>query len=180
MINDTVNLSDNYICDNTTYGVQLLFASNVDLSNNCWCTNDSVQIAQQIYDGYDNVSLGLVSYSPYTTCDSTAILDTSYCDTSTVTGHQESSTVNLDNLSQNAPNPFSSLTRISFTIKQESGVTLTIYDMRGRQVAILVNERLTADDYTVEFIPDRLPHGIYHYQLRSDSSFESKKMVLIK
>jgi len=45
----------------------------VDISNNCWCTNDSAEIANTIYDGYDDVSLGILDFVPFLSCDSTAI-----------------------------------------------------------------------------------------------------------
>lgn len=64
---------NNTICHNFTYNVKNLNTFNVDISNNCWCTNDSAEIATTIYDGYDDVSLGILDFIPFLSCDSTAI-----------------------------------------------------------------------------------------------------------
>ena len=58
------NIYCNKICNNTTYGLQMSSSSNVNVSNNYWCTNDSSLIEAAIYDGYDNVTLGLVIFIP--------------------------------------------------------------------------------------------------------------------
>jgi hypothetical protein len=92
-------------------------------------------------------------------------------------------------LHQNYPNPFNPSTKIKFTIssdvkRQMSNVTLRIYDVLGNEVATLVNEKLTAGEYEVEFNPASSiiypASGIYFYQLKAGSYIETKKMLLIK
>ena len=63
----------NTICHNFSYNVKNLNSFNVDISNNCWCSIDSAEIANTIYDGYDDASLGIMSFVPFLNCDSTAI-----------------------------------------------------------------------------------------------------------
>ncbi|MBK5283965.1 MAG: T9SS type A sorting domain-containing protein, partial [Bacteroidia bacterium] len=60
------NIYCNRICGNTTYDLQYTtsYGSNADVSNNYWCTPDSLSTAARIYDGYDNISLGLVYFMP--------------------------------------------------------------------------------------------------------------------
>ncbi|MCH7755753.1 T9SS type A sorting domain-containing protein, partial [candidate division KSB1 bacterium] len=59
-------------------------------------------------------------------------------------------------------------------------VVLKVYDVLGKEVAILVNEEKPAGSYRVEFIGDGLTSGIYFYQLRAGNFIETKKMVLIR
>jgi len=65
--NHCSNISCNRICNNTTYNFKLTTSSNRSIANNYWCTNDSLTIANSIYDGYDNASLGLVNFMPIDT-----------------------------------------------------------------------------------------------------------------
>jgi photosystem II stability/assembly factor-like uncharacterized protein len=91
-------------------------------------------------------------------------------------------------LYQNYPNPFNPSTIIKFQIKEMSSphapggdlTTLKIYDILGKEVAILVNENLKAGEYEVTFNGSRLPSGIYFYKLIAGDFAETKKMVLIK
>ena len=65
---------------------------------------------------------------------------------------------------------------------QESGVSnvkLTIYDLLGREVATLVNERKPAGTYTVRFDASGLASGVYLYRITAGSFVQSKKMVLL-
>ncbi len=59
-------------------------------------------------------------------------------------------------------------------------VTLTVYDILGRRVATLVNERKTPGDYSVKFSGNGLPSGIYFYTLRAGNFSTTKKMILMK
>jgi photosystem II stability/assembly factor-like uncharacterized protein len=89
-------------------------------------------------------------------------------------------------LSQNYPNPFNPVTKIRFEVaktefrSQESEVKLTIYDILGREINILVNEQLQPGSYEVTFDGSNLPSGIYFYQLKAGEFVETKKLVLLK
>jgi uncharacterized delta-60 repeat protein len=87
-------------------------------------------------------------------------------------------------LSQNYPNPFSSSTRISFTIPSNaigySDVKLVIYDLAGRVVATPVNRLFNAGTYQVTWNPEKLPSGIYYYKLSSGEWQDVKKMILAR
>ncbi len=83
-------------------------------------------------------------------------------------------------LSQNYPNPFNPATTIHYTLPVSGFTTLRVFDLLGKEVAVLVNEKKDAGDYTVRFDASALPSGIYFYQLLSGNYFESKKMVLMK
>jgi hypothetical protein len=84
-------------------------------------------------------------------------------------------------LEQNYPNPFNPSTTISFSIPSSSIVTLTIYDIIGREVKTLINkETKNSGNYVVLFNGSNLPSGIYFYKLHADKFVVTKKMVLIK
>jgi hypothetical protein len=83
-------------------------------------------------------------------------------------------------LLQNYPNPFNPTTNIKFTIPSSNFTSLKIFDLLGKEVAVLVNEKKDAGEYTIPFNAARLPSGIYFYQLRSGNFVEAKKMVLMK
>ncbi|MFC2094702.1 carcinine hydrolase/isopenicillin-N N-acyltransferase family protein, partial [Bacteroidota bacterium] len=98
-------------------------------------------------------------------------------------------------LYSNYPNPFNPTTKIRYTIKSNekremSNVSLTIYDVLGKEVATLVNEEQAAGEYEVEFSAIggsasggnayNITSGIYFYQLRAGDFVQTKKMLLLK
>ena len=83
-------------------------------------------------------------------------------------------------LSQNYPNPFNPNTTIRYTITERGEVTLKIFDVLGREVAMLVNGQQEAGAHAVVFDAARLASGIYLYRLTSGSHTETKKLVLLK
>lgn len=95
------------------------------------------------------------------------------------------SNVNLEvpigyTLSQNFPNPFNPETNIKFSISQSGNVKLTVFDITGKEVESLVNEKLSAGTYAYNFNASNLPSGTYFYKIETDNFVETKKMVLIK
>jgi hypothetical protein len=83
-------------------------------------------------------------------------------------------------LSQNYPNPFNPNTKINFSIPKGDYVSLRVFDMLGREVAVLVNGQLTAGEYEADFNAKGLSSGMYYYSLRSGEYVNVKKMVLVK
>jgi len=83
-------------------------------------------------------------------------------------------------LNQNYPNPFNPSTTISYTLPEATYVTLTIYDLLGREIAELINGPQAAGSKIVAYDARHLPSGIYYYALRAGSYSDIKKMVLIK
>lgn len=89
-------------------------------------------------------------------------------------------------LFQNYPNPFNPSTNIRYQIKDTRFVTLKVYDILGKEVATLVNERFKPGEYEVQFPNEQmtnvqLPSEIYFYSLYSDGKLiDTKKMVLLK
>jgi len=84
-------------------------------------------------------------------------------------------------LLQNYPNPFNPSTKITYTLKSSSIVRLSVYDLLGRETAVLVNdERKAAGKYEVTFNSTNVSSGIYFYRLQTDNFVKTNKMVVIK
>ncbi len=83
-------------------------------------------------------------------------------------------------LSQNYPNPFNPSTKIKYSIPQASHVIMKVFDVLGNEILILVNEEKNTGIYELTWNAEKLPSGIYFYQLKSGSFVETKKMILIK
>jgi len=83
-------------------------------------------------------------------------------------------------LSQNYPNPFNPSTTIKFSIPKSSAIKLTIFDITGRELEVLVNETLAAGTYQTEWNASSYSSGIYFYKLQSGNYSETKRMILVK
>lgn len=86
-------------------------------------------------------------------------------------------------LYQNYPNPFNPNTKIKFDIPAVETIhelSLRIYDILGREVAVLVDEQLKPGSYEVEWDASNYPSGVYIYRLKTGSFSETKKMILLK
>ena len=89
-------------------------------------------------------------------------------------------------LEQNYPNPFNPSTTISYQLPEISNVKLSIYDILGRQMKVLVNGEKPGGKYDINFNANNLPSGIYFYKLDAQSKVSAKhftkvgKMILLK
>jgi len=83
-------------------------------------------------------------------------------------------------LAQNYPNPFNPETTIEFGLPVPSKVTLAVYDITGRQVALLVDGIRSAGNHVIQFDAALMPSGLYFYQLTADGYISTRKMMLVK
>lgn len=83
-------------------------------------------------------------------------------------------------LKQNYPNPFNPSTVISFSIPENSFVSIKIYDVLGNELSELVNEIKEQGNYSVSFDASNLSSGIYFYTLKANGNSLTKKMLLAK
>ena len=83
-------------------------------------------------------------------------------------------------LFQNYPNPFNPYTLINFDLPENSQVSLKVYDMLGREVAILVNGPIKAGYHKVTFDAKNLASGMYIYRLIASNTIVTRKLTIIK
>jgi DNA-binding beta-propeller fold protein YncE len=91
----------------------------------------------------------------------------------------------VNDLAQNVPNPFNPVTTIKFSIASDQQVRLVIYDVAGRRVRTLIDERRRADIYKVTWDGrndhgQRVASGVYFYRLNAGKFTKTKKMMLLK
>lgn len=141
-------------------------------------TNDNV-----FSDGYTQQIATLTPNA--TTGGYDAYLEVSIQGTGTVgIGHIEKENDKVFELGQNFPNPYINSTNIPFTIKQASEVSLELWDLSGKKVANIFNEKKEVGNYTITINPEKLglPIGNYIYQLEARNSkgiFRIPKMMTV-
>lgn len=158
-INGSINFTGNTICNNITYNVRLLHTNNADLSNNCWCSTDSAFIRSTIYDGYVNISYGLVNFMPLAgSCPQIGV------------GFDTPATSNVLSTSI-FPNPFNNKIEIKNENNKVSEVIL--FDITARK---MLQQKFTN---SVSLNTEQLAKGIYVYEVRCGSDV-CKKGKLVK
>ena len=83
-------------------------------------------------------------------------------------------------LSQNYPNPFNPTTNITFTIPTADHVRITIFDLTGRFVGVVVDKNFEAGSHIVTFNATSLASGNYLYHFKTSKYGQTKKMTVIK
>lgn len=129
----------------------------------------------------DSVYVGLITYVfelnglPFVgTCDGIEIT------TQTTVSNEIENTPKNFVLNQNYPNPFNPSTEISFIIQESGLVTLEVFDIWGRSVALLANKVFNSGNYSINFNAANLSSGAYYYRLKSGGEVSTKRMMLIK
>lgn len=100
-----------------------------------------------------------------------------------ITNIKEDNNISVPNkfeLTQNYPNPFNPVTSIKYQVSSISQVVLKVYDLLGKEVAVLVNEEKPAGRYEVMFDASSLSSGVYFYQIQAGEFVQTKKMILIR
>lgn len=80
----------------------------------------------------------------------------------------------------NYPNPFNPVTNIKFDLPKSADVRIIVYDITGKELTVLVNERLQAGSYQAKWDAGMNPSGVYFYRLTAGNYSETKRMLLIK
>lgn len=83
-------------------------------------------------------------------------------------------------LLQNYPNPFNPSTTIKFTVPKESDVSIGVYSVLGQLVTTLVNDRMKAGSYSIQFNGRGFSSGMYFYRIMAGDYCDTKKMLLLK
>lgn len=153
--NDTLTFTFRYIAPDTFNVVDTLFANGNSVNHDTTSENDAWNYAR-------NFTINVTPMSAVNNLTATAesfILD------------------------QNYPNPFNPETRISFSIKKASNISLIVFDITGKEVAALINNKYyIPGEHNVAFNAAQygLTSGVYFYKLTSDNYSDVKRMMLIK
>jgi hypothetical protein len=83
-------------------------------------------------------------------------------------------------LMQNYPNPFNTSTTIQYAVGKSGLVSLTVYDLLGRVVAVLVDGERPAGIHSVVWDASAQTSGVYFYRLQADTFMDIKKMILLR
>jgi hypothetical protein len=109
----------------------------------------------------------------------TAILKTLGITTS-ITQRKENTIPSVFSLEQNYPNPFNPTTHFRFSLPEKGFASLTVYDVLGKEIAMVANHEFSAGTYDVPWNASGLPSGVYFYRLQTKNFSETKKLVLTK
>jgi len=138
---------------------------------------NSTDIANSIaIDVSGNVYVVGGSTGKWTNCDYTTIKYSQSVGIAQITANIP----DVITLSQNYPNPFNPVTNLEFGISDLGFVTLKVYNVLGKEVVTLVNEKLSPGEYKVEFDGSGLPSGVYFYRLVAGEFTDTKRMMLVK
>ena len=105
------------------------------------------------------------------------LLRLSYGEPSNVASDDHSRSI-ADVMDQNYPNPLQGSTRISYSLSQPGQVRLDVFDLLGRKIRTLVDERQGPGRYSVQFDAASLPAGVYVYRIQTNAYSLSKKMIV--
>ncbi|MGE5402297.1 MAG: cohesin domain-containing protein [Ignavibacteriales bacterium] len=149
--------------------VKIPFGATLDTLGNfswkpaTWQRNQTHTIIISVTDGFDVVK------------------DTSKITASKMTDVEPGNTVVTDySLHQNYPNPFNPSTKIVYALPQASKVRLSVFNLLGQEIAVLVNEFQNAGKHSVQFNASNLTSGMYLYRIEATNFISVKKMTLVK
>ena len=153
-----------------------------------WCYFDNQQLTNSPLErsttGNTTGSFGLYSFQQSAT--GLAAYFDNIVVTQLATSVEDNEKVPIEfSLLQNYPNPFNPQTQISYKLSAGDFITLSIYDLLGREIKTLVSKEQPAGSYTVSWngkneFGNAVPSGVYMYSLKASNFYESKKMILMK
>jgi hypothetical protein len=160
-----------------SYFEQAAGTDTIDISQNYW--GDSTGPYHALFNPTgrgDTVVGNFVHIAPWLT--DTLSPDTTHPDTSIADNHffLHASAFSLSS----SPNPFNPVTELSFTLPVAGRVTLTVFDLTGREVRTLVNGVFPSGWHSVSFDAHDLPSGIYFARVSTDSDAMTRKIILLK
>ena len=94
--------------------------------------------------------------------------------------NDEKATPHIFSLGQNFPNPFNPITNIVFSIAEYGSASILIYDVLGRQIETVLNDKVTPGNYSVQWDASKYSSGIYFYKLSTEKFTSVKRMMLVK
>ncbi len=134
-----------------------------------WC---SIGYIDSVFPGYFKLYFQIMSDGWAYWTDSTNVI---------VTGIKEKKIQPLVfSLQQNYPNPFNPVTTINYSIKERTNVKITILNVIGEEVSVLLNEIKAPGEYQINFNAGSMPSGVYFYRMQAGNFSTVKKMIFMK
>ncbi|MCX6351513.1 MAG: T9SS type A sorting domain-containing protein [Bacteroidetes bacterium] len=163
--------SNNKICNNIYYNMVHTTSKSIYAKNTCWCDTNKANIAKKIYDGYDDISLGIIDFSNYLNCDTSAIPKTN-CQNTVITAIEE---VNQDKISISlSPNPMHEYA-ILRTNTALHNANIGIYNLVGQKLIELRNQ--SGNEFSLN--KGQLQAGLYFIKITAQgNSVGVVKMVV--
>jgi len=93
---------------------------------------------------------------------------------------EKSTTPDKYELFQNFPNPFNPVTTIRWQMLNSANAKIAVYDINGKEVSVIVNQKLQPGTYSVTFNANGISSGVYYYKLTAGSYSAVKKMIIVK
>jgi len=142
-------------------------------------------VAQILYPGSDVPDEGTITFTISGTgglphVGSTFIVDDLSFGPATGVADAQDGSPKSFRLGQNYPNPFNPTTNILYEVPGQSHVTLTVVDVLGREVAVLVNQEQPPGKYRAVFDASNLPSGVYFYRLAAGTFVQAHRMMLLR
>jgi len=159
------------------FGNQPMKIINPVNGNSLYTTSNDGSNIYEIIDLDGDGFLELIETFYSGTYQSIKIISTS-AQTVSVSNHNE--IVKDYELKQNYPNPFNPNTTIEYNLNRTSGVKVIIYDILGKEISTLVNEKQQTGKYIINVNASGLSSGTYFYSLVVDGLADTKKMILVK
>jgi outer membrane protein assembly factor BamB len=146
-------------------------------NNNCDSLYNSIYINTLTIDTLDKIYCLATAYVG--NVERTVLIKVVDNSPSGITGY-EGTVLSKYSLSQNYPNPFNPVTKIRFKAPGADLITIKVFDISGKEISTLVNQRMNAGVYETEFAGTGLPSGVYLYRMEAGDYRETKKMILLR
>ncbi|MBZ0198961.1 MAG: choice-of-anchor A family protein [Ignavibacteriaceae bacterium] len=185
----STNFGDSWLKVNTDVSSQYIYSVNTDASNNIFVSTWMGGVLVSKDDGATWQKAGMsgfeVSSITVNTSDNTLFAGTGkgsvYKMVDGISNAKNETTVPTEfELKQNYPNPFNPSTKIEFSVANNERITITIYNILGQVVKTLVDMDYAPGKYTVNFDGANLASGVYIYNMKTNSTNFTKKMMLLK
>lgn len=166
-----LHIENNRICNNSLYNVEYLDKPNASIGGNCWCTTDSAEIEEKIYDGYDDITRGLLDYDIYDTlCENKIKSVVKGASTTTEgSGNDQTEGPALEIF----PNPATDQVSIRITSLGEGSNRIQIYRTDG---SLVIEREIHQHTATIDL--SRLETGVY--LIKCSNLYFIKPQLLIK
>jgi hypothetical protein len=169
----SATMFNNYICNNSIYNIMFSSTINGSIPPVCYCETDSAIIRSKIYDGYVNLTLGLLSFTPFIPCDSSAItaLPPISCPAVVITSVEKNNAASKPTV-EIYPNPASS----SFTIKNISSTEKTAVEIINLVGEIVFAKNISGANELV--VDASFTAGIYFVRISEGGENVVKKLIV--